>query len=91
MQVFYRDLSPLNGIGRWEMTSCQEAINIDGVDINPGDIVIAEFDGVLIVPREHAEVVLFKSEEIAGIELKVRSDMRLGMSPLEGLARHGHI
>jgi len=91
MQVFYRDLSPLNGIGRWEMTSCQEAINIDGVDINPGDIVIAEFDGVLIVPREHAEVVLLKSEEIAGIELKVRSDMRLGMSPLEGLARHGHI
>ena len=79
MQVFYRDLSPLNGIGRWEMTSCQERINIDGVD------------GVLIVPREHAEVVLFKSEEIAGIELKVRSDMRLGMSPLEGLARHGHI
>ena len=91
LQVFYRDLSPLNGIGRWEMVSCQEKIKIDGIEISPGDIVIAEFDGVLIVPREHAETVLLKSEEIAGIELLVRTDMRNGFSPLEGLARHGHI
>jgi regulator of RNase E activity RraA len=73
------------------MVSCQEKIKIDGVEISPGDIVIAEFDGVLIVPREHAETVLLKSEEIAGIELLVRTDMRNGFSPLEGLARHGHI
>lgn len=91
LQVFYRDLSPLNGIGRWEMISCQEAIEIDGIEINSGDIVIAEFDGVLIVPRQHAETVLIKSEEIAGIESQVRSDMRLGVSPLEGLNRYGHI
>lgn len=91
LQVFYRDLSPLNGIGRWEMISCQETIEIDGTEINSGDIVIAEFDGVLIVPRQHAETVLIKSEEIAGIESQVRSDMRLGISPLEGLYRHGHI
>ena len=30
-------------------------------------------------------------EEIVGIEELVRDDMRNGVSPLEGLARHGHI
>lgn len=91
LQVFYKDLSPLNGIGRWEMLSCQEKVVIDGIDVFPGDIVVAEFDGVLIVPGTEAERVLIKSEEIAGIELLVRSDMKLGVSPLEGLTRYGHI
>ena len=43
--VFYRDLSPLNGIGRWEMTASQQPIAIGGVTVHPGDIVFAEFDG----------------------------------------------
>ena len=52
--VFYRDLSPLNGIGRWEMTASQQPVAIGGVTVNPGDIVFAEFDGVLVVPRADA-------------------------------------
>ena len=34
--VFYRDLSPLNGIGRWEMTASQQPIAIGGVTVQPG-------------------------------------------------------
>ena len=52
--VFYRDLSPLNGIGRWEMTASQQPVAIGGVTVNPGDIVFAEFDGILVVPRADA-------------------------------------
>ena len=52
--VFYRDLSPLNGIGRWEMTHAQQPVAVGGVTVNPGDIVFAEFDGILIVPRADA-------------------------------------
>jgi len=90
-QVYYRDLSPLNAIGRWEMIQCQQPVLIGGIAVNPADIVFAEFDGVLVIPHEHAETVLLKAEEIIGAEGRVREEMRQGTSPLESLDRHGHI
>lgn len=90
-QVFYRDLSPLNAIGRWEMTASQVPVTIGAVTVEPGDVVIAEFDGVLVVRQADAERVLLKAEEIVAAEGKVRADMRAGVSPLEGLRKHGHI
>jgi 4-hydroxy-4-methyl-2-oxoglutarate aldolase len=84
LQVFYRDVNPRNGIGRWEMIDHQQPVQIGDVTVHPGDIVVAEFDGVLVVPRADAVAVLERAEEIVGIERHVREDMRRGMSPLEG-------
>jgi len=91
LQVFYRDLSPLNAIGRWEMTGLQVPVTVGGVVIHPGDLIIGEFDGVLVVPAASAEQVLLRAEEIAEAEGRVRADMRAGLSPMDGLAKHGHI
>jgi regulator of RNase E activity RraA len=90
-QVFYRDLSPLNAIGRWEMVALQEPVTIGTVTVHPGDIVVAEFDGILVVPEADAERVLLKAEEIVAAEGQVRLEMRDGVPPLESLRRHGHI
>ena len=78
-------------MGRWEMVAYQQPVTIGDVTVHPGDLVIADLDGVLIVPRSDIIAVLERAEEIIGIELHVRDDMRRGMSPLEGLAKHGHI
>jgi 4-hydroxy-4-methyl-2-oxoglutarate aldolase len=91
LQVFYRDVNPRSGMGRWEMVAHQQPITIGDVTVHPGDLVIADFDGVLIVPKVDILTVLTRAEEIVGIERNVRDDMRLGMSPREGLAKHGHI
>lgn len=91
LQVFYRDLSPLNAIGRWEMKASQIPVTIGDITIHPGDVIIGEFDGVLVVPGEDAEEVLIATEEIVGSEARVREEMRAGVSPLESLERHGHI
>jgi regulator of RNase E activity RraA len=90
-QVFYRDLSPLNAIGRWEMIATQEPVTIGSVEIHSGDVVIGEFDGILVVPAAEAERVLLEAESIVGAEGKVRQAMREGVSPLEGLRTYGHI
>lgn len=91
MQVFYRDVNPRNGIGRWEMVSSGKPVTIGGVTVCSGDLIFAEFDGILVVPESKIIEVLVKAEEICGIEELVRADMRDGVSPVEGLARHGHI
>lgn len=90
-QVFYRDLSPLNAIGRWEMAFSQQPVTVGDVTIQPGDIIFAEFDGILVIPRADAERVLLTAEEIAAAEARVRSEMRAGVSPLASFERHGHI
>ena len=90
-QVFYRDLSPLNAIGRWEMEASQVPVAIGDVTIEPGDVVLAEFDGIVVIPVADAEPVLLKAEEITGAEARVREEMRTGKSPLDSLERHGHI
>ena len=91
LQVFYRDLSPLNAIGRWEMTGLQVPVTVGGVVIHPGDLIVGDFDGVLAVPAASAEQVLIRAEEITEAEGRVRVDMRAGLTPMDGLAKHGHI
>jgi 4-hydroxy-4-methyl-2-oxoglutarate aldolase len=90
-QVFYRDLSPLNAIGRWEMVATQKPVKIGSVTINPDDIIFAEFDGILVIPAAQAEQVLLKAEEIVAAEKRVRKEMREGLPPLSGLEKHGYI
>lgn len=91
LQVFYRDLSPLNAIGRWEMVASQVPVKVGEVTIHPGDLVLAEFDGILVIPAADAERVLVHAEQIVGAEELVREEMRAGESPLSGLDRHGYI
>lgn len=91
LQVFYRDLSPLNAIGRWEMAASQVPVRIGDIDIYPGDIIFAEFDGVLVIPEAEAEAVLLAAEAVEKGEELVRADLRDGMSPADGLAKHGYI
>lgn len=43
--------------GRNELESVNRPVNLGGVMVRPGDVVVADGDGVVVVPREHAEEV----------------------------------
>lgn len=91
LQVFYRDLSPLNAIGRWEMEAYGVPVTIGAVTVEPGDLIVGDRDGVVAVAGSEAQRVLEQAESIVGSEELVRADMRAGVTPWEGLERHGHI
>lgn len=50
---FARGIRP----GRNELESVNRPVNFGGVLVRPGDVVVADGDGVVVVPREHAEEV----------------------------------
>jgi regulator of RNase E activity RraA len=50
------------------------------VRVAPGDWVIAEADGVIVVPQEIAMEALVKAEEVEQREQGMREDLARGMS-----------
>ena len=58
-------------MGRCLITHYQKPIQINDVFIKPGDVVIADVDGVLVVPRYIAYDVLLRAEEIRENEKKI--------------------
>jgi regulator of RNase E activity RraA len=89
--VFSRSVSPGTTLGRYRTYSANEPVMIAGVIVHPGDIVVADIDGVVVVPRGHAEAVLAMSLEIDACELEQARLIISAGSLREGLAKYGRI
>ncbi len=64
-------------------------IEIEGVRVNPGDIVFGDLDGVVIIPREIEREVIERAYEKATGEKMVAEAIRGGMGAKESFERHG--
>jgi len=58
--------------GRNELESYKESIIVGGVVVNPGDVVVADTDGVIVVPRERAVDVAYAAK----VELLIDKESR---------------
>lgn len=64
-------------------------LEMNGVKINPGDIVVGDNDGVCIVPREAEAEVFAKAIEKARGEKMVQKKIQEGMSAKEAFEKYG--
>lgn len=64
-------------------------IEIGQVTIHDGDLVFADVDGVLIIPKNISEEVLRKSFEKASAEKVVRKSIENGMSATAAFEKYG--
>lgn len=74
---------------RGKVVDFRVPIEMGGVKINPGDIVIGDIDGVCIVPREIEEEVFTKAIEKARGEKTVQKAILNGMSAGEAFKTYG--
>ena len=58
-------------------------IEMDGVRINPGDIIVGDIDGVCVVPKAHEEEVFLRAFEKARGEKTVLKAIQNGMSAVD--------
>jgi len=86
--VFARETVPLDIHGRLEVVAHDAPIVVAGVAVAPGDLVVADDDGVVVVPAalEAAAVAAATAKDAA--EDGLREDVRRGMLPSEAFARH---
>lgn len=88
-QTFCRYLTPKDLAGYWLAESIDELITIGDVAIAPGDFVVADRDGVCILPRAHAMAIADAAEKAIGTENIVRKAILEGMDPREAYLTYG--
>ena len=88
--VFYEYRISNGSLGRCLITHYQIPIKIGDVIIKPGDIVVGDIDGVLIVPRDIAFDVLIRAEEIKENEKKIFGWVKEGQSVHEITEKGGY-
>jgi regulator of RNase E activity RraA len=74
---------------RSAVTAYRVGIEIGGVAIEPGDLVVGDVDGVVIVPRDVEDEVLTRALEKASTENAVLAAIRAGMSSSAAYDEYG--
>lgn len=66
--VYARGVLPITAIGRMEDIAYNVEIEIDSIRIKPGDIIVGDRDGVVVVPQQAAKLVAELADELAKTE-----------------------
>ena len=91
--TFCRYVTPVFGRNRYQLVAYQQPIQMMGqveetVLVTPGDFVIADRDGVVIVPQALIEEVLMAAERLEEIEEELRAGLIAGEDREEVYKRH---
>jgi regulator of RNase E activity RraA len=87
--VFHGGIGPLDSRGRGKMMEKDCRVVCAGVEVEPGDHLFGDADGVVVVPRAAAGEVFAKALEKAGAEDRTRDELRAGRSLREVFDRFG--
>jgi regulator of RNase E activity RraA len=94
--VYARYRTPIQSIGRWKVDASQVPVLVRGatvrqVTIAPGDFILADEDGALVVPASLVAQVLDGAEKLTRIEVAIRSELSAGLTLAEALKKYGHV
>lgn len=87
--VFAASACAADAAGRAEAIAHNVPITCGGVLVNPGDYILAEYDGVAVIPHQHIEAVLRPAEEKVQGENTVRAELAAGEKMRAVFERHG--
>lgn len=87
--LFTRFRTPADAVPRWELLDWDTSAVVGGVEVSPGDVVVGDVDGVVVIPADVAEDVLLEAEELAETENAVRDAVRDGVHPLDAYEEYG--
>ena len=87
--VFARHTSPYDSRDRQRVVDLDVPVEIAGVRFIPGDLVVADVDGVVVVPKAVEEIVLRRAWAKVHDENRVRDAIRSGMKATAAFEHYG--
>jgi regulator of RNase E activity RraA len=87
--VFYAGIRPLDSKGRGLVVAYDMPVRSGGILVNPGDLIFADFDGIVVVPKE-AEIKVFElAKEKVAAENISRKELLEGKTLAEVYKKYG--
>jgi len=87
--VFCSYFTPMDIVAKWAATAFEQPIKVGEVTIRAGDYVLADRDGIVIIPQALAEDVVAETEEVLRTENLVRKAILEGVDPVDAYLQHG--
>lgn len=93
LPTFCAFVTPVNASRRWSIVEVDQPVHLPGiagspVTIRPGDFVLGDADGVLVIPVEIAAAGIEAAEELDAIEERITQGIRAGGTREELFAQH---
>ena len=82
---------PSTSVGHYRFAGADISIVCDGVEVNPGDIIVADQDGVVVVPKAHAADILIKAQALDNSEHSMYPFIEKYHSIVEAVQKFGRI
>lgn len=87
--VFCDKATPRDIVGAWVPVAYDEPINFGQVVVRAGDHVLADCDGIVVIPAAMAAEVIAAAEVAMATEDKVRAAILSGVDPQQAYLDHG--
>jgi regulator of RNase E activity RraA len=87
---------PIYSLGHWmrtgkdrvEVESTQQPVSLGDVQVRPGDIIIGDADGIVVIPQSREAEVLKRTQEIEAAEKAIEEEVVKGVGLREARAKH---
>jgi 4-hydroxy-4-methyl-2-oxoglutarate aldolase len=89
--VFSVGIAPSTSISHYRFAGTNVPVTCAGVRVNANDIIVADDDGVAVVPRAHAAEVLKKAQQLDNTEHSMLPFIEKYRSIKEAVAKFGRI
>ena len=88
LPIYCRYNTPKDVAGRWVVNEMGASIKIGEVNINTGDYIIADEDGIVVIPKNIIFKVINKAKEDLRSENKMRDAILNGVDPKEAYLKY---
>jgi regulator of RNase E activity RraA len=82
---------PSTSVGHYRFAGANIPVVCDGVQVNPADIIVADSDGVVVVPRAEAAKVLALAQDMDFKEHSMYATIEKFKSIVEGVKKFGRL
>jgi regulator of RNase E activity RraA len=89
--VFSRGIVPSTTVNHYRFAARNVEVNCAGVEVHPADIIVADMDGVVVVPRAKAAEVLAKAQQLDFTEHSMFPFIEKYKSIREAVAKFGRL
>ena len=86
---YARGTSPYDSKDRQRVVDIDVPVEIEGVRFSPGDLVVADIDGVVVIPRAVEQAIVRRAWEKVHAENVVRDAIRAGMKATAVFEKYG--